>query len=117
MRSTLIRVEQANRRLLAVVTGLVALGATLGASAAPKGVEASADVDLDAMARAALVRAKEDENNGDYLGCVAELAARPDTWSRSSWLGEEVGEAVWRKQRDCTRRARALAEKAVREND
>src|SRR5262245_36580315 len=46
MRSTLIRVGQAKRRWLAVVTGLVALGAAPAASAAPPGVGASADVDL-----------------------------------------------------------------------
>jgi hypothetical protein len=149
MRSTLIRVEQANRWLLAMAIGLgaIALCASLvhkdeealpasrparaaaapGPSAtpvttaaprvAPAGTGHGVEVDLDAMALDALERAKVYEADGDYRRCLAELAAQPSRWIWSSRLGDEVREAVARKQRHCTRRLRALAEQAVREKD
>jgi hypothetical protein len=149
MRSTLIRVEQANRLMLVVATGLgaIVLGTTLlraedlpsqshpvpsgsastaapgsattpAASAAPPApVTPTENVDLDALARAALKSAAQSEDGRDYAGCLRSLAPGPDTWSSSSQLSDELSDAVWFRQRSCIRRARAEADKEVRAKD
>jgi hypothetical protein len=87
-------------------------------AAPPASVTPFDDVDLDALARAALKSATQDEDDGDYLGCLRTLAPGPSTWSSQlSALSEELSDAVWRRQRSCIRRARSQADKAVRAKD
>jgi hypothetical protein len=74
-------------------------------------------VDVNAVARAALIIAKQAEDDGDYHECLRALASGPDTWWWASQLNEEMGGAVWRTQRSCMRRLRAQADKAVRAKD
>jgi hypothetical protein len=86
-------------------------------AAAPVQAGGYEKVDVDAMAREALERAKEFEANGNMAGCLAEVATRPGTWVHLSFLNDEMQEAISSKQRDCTRRVRAEAEQAVRAKD
>ena len=91
--------------------------ATPVANAAPSAWHPPSQAELDALARVALKSAAQAQGDGDYHECLWVLASGPNTWWHASDLSEEVADAVWLVQRDCTRRLRAEADKAVRAKD